>query len=243
MVLPVVRSRDEAHLYMDLHPCDRCGGVETGWDSALTSDEGEPARRYHGVCAGCQTSREFVFRLPEQPAVSGLDDLVFFGGSEPSQLLDAGEWALVASMGIYDGSAPLTGVAGEDAQRKQSFALGIAAFGEMLKFIPDGMDEVPDSAFWTPRGRAERDRYPVQFKRERLKWRLEGFRLEMEMRFAGFCMSEADAAVAEMDPERSRMSMELARWHDAGQQRHGIDDADWTPEGAEGDNRRGPTVE
>lgn len=183
MALPVVRSRDEAHLYMDLHPCERCGSVDIGWDSGLTDDEGEPARRYFGVCTGCQTPREFVFRLPERPALPGPDDLVFFGGPEPSQLLDAGEWALVASMGIHDGSAPLTGVATEDAERKQSFALGVAAFGEMLKFLPEGADEVPESAFWTPRGRAERDRYPAQFTRERLEWRLAGFRMEMENRF------------------------------------------------------------
>lgn len=183
MALPVVRSRDEAHLYMDLHPCDQCGSVDTTWDSALTSDEGEPARRYHGVCADCQAPREFVFRLPERPAVPGPDDAIFFGGPEPSQLLDAGEWALVSAMGIHEGSAPLTGDATEDAHRKQSFALGVAALSEMVKFIPDGAEEMPESAFWTPHGQAERDKYPRQFNRSYLEQRIPAFRMEMEQRF------------------------------------------------------------
>ncbi|GAB3813888.1 hypothetical protein [Micromonospora zhanjiangensis] len=183
MALPVVRSRDEAHLYMDLHPCDRCGGVDITWDSALTDDEDAPARRYHGVCQSCRAPREFVFRLPERPALPGPDDVFFFGGPEPSQLLDAGEWSLVATMGIRDGSAPPSGSPERETERKQAFALGVAAFAEMLKFLPEGTDEVPDSAFWTPHGRAERERYPAQFTRERLEARLEGFRMEMKLRY------------------------------------------------------------
>ena len=35
MPFTVARSRDEAHLYLDLHPCDECGSVDTTWDSAL----------------------------------------------------------------------------------------------------------------------------------------------------------------------------------------------------------------
>jgi hypothetical protein len=183
MGLPIARSRDEAHLYMDLHPCERCGGVDVSWQSALTEDAGVPARRYHGVCSGCQTAREFVFRLPEPPALPGPDDLVFFGGPESSQLLDAGEWSLVASLGIHEGSAPLSGDPVADAERRQSFALAVAAFGEMLKFIPDGADAVPESAFWTPRGRAAYDKDPSQFSRNYLKRWHRAFQSEMEDRF------------------------------------------------------------
>ncbi|GGL10605.1 hypothetical protein Sme01_16060 [Sphaerisporangium melleum] len=34
-VLSPARTRDEAHLYLDLHPCERCGSVDTTWEHAL----------------------------------------------------------------------------------------------------------------------------------------------------------------------------------------------------------------
>lgn len=185
MALPVARSRDEAHLYMDLHPCERCGSAETDWQAALVSDEGEPARRYYGTCGACQASREFVFRLPERPAIPGPEDLVFFGGPEHSQLFDPGEWQMIADVGVREGSAGRTGDQAADAERKQAFAVAVAAIGEILKFIPYGGDAVPESAFWTPRGRAAYRENPRRFQRERLEQWREAFQDEMEGRFAG----------------------------------------------------------
>lgn len=184
MALPVVRSRDEAHLYMDLHPCERCQSAETAWQSALASDEGEPARRYYGTCEGCGAPREFVFRLPERPAVPGPDDVLFFGGPEPSQLLDPGEWQLVADTGVRAGGAPATGDPAVDGERKRSFELAIAAIGEILKFIPEGHDAVPESAFWTPHGRAVYQENPKRFRRETLQRWQAMFQDEMRSRFA-----------------------------------------------------------
>jgi hypothetical protein len=183
MALPVARSRDEAHLYMDLQPCRRCGSVEVDWRSALGDDEGAPARRYFGPCAACGTAREFTFRLPDRPDVPGPDDVVFFGGPEPSQLFDPGEWGLIADSCIRDGSAPPTGDPAADAARKRSFAVGVAAYGEILKFIPDGADAVPAAAFRSPHGRAMFEHDPQLFRRDRLARRWEDFRTELEDRF------------------------------------------------------------
>ena len=47
----------------------------------------------------------------------------------------------------------------------------------------------------------------------------------------------------EMDPERRRKLAELARLHDEWQTRHGIDDEEFTPDGADSDQRRAPTPE
>jgi hypothetical protein len=47
----------------------------------------------------------------------------------------------------------------------------------------------------------------------------------------------------DMDPEERRKLMELARIHDEWQQKYEIDDAEWTPDGADGPNRRSPTIE
>ena len=44
MALPLARTRDEALLYMDLHPCENCGATRADWKNGLTSDEGVPAR-------------------------------------------------------------------------------------------------------------------------------------------------------------------------------------------------------
>jgi hypothetical protein len=183
MVLPIVRTRDEAHLYLDLHPCERCRSVEVAWQSGLTHDKGVPARRYHGFCTGCRTAREFVFRLPERPVVPAADDLVFFGGPEPSELFDAGEWRLIGEAAIADGSAPPTGDPTVDASLRRAFALGVAAYREILKFLPDGADAVPESSFWTPHGRAAFDENPGQFGRDYLELRWRTWQAELADRF------------------------------------------------------------
>ncbi|WP_326558396.1 hypothetical protein [Micromonospora sp. NBC_01796] len=181
MALPVARSEDEAQLYLDLHPCERCQVADVDWRTAPGQDEGAPSRRYYGVCRRCQASREFAFRLPGRPTPPGPDDLVFFGGPEPSQLFDAGEWRLISDAGIHEGGAPPD--TGSYAERKHAFALGVAALAEVLKFIPDGADAVPETAFWTPHGRAAYDQKPDRFTREYLERWLDGFQEELEARF------------------------------------------------------------
>lgn len=48
----------------------------------------------------------------------------------------------------------------------------------------------------------------------------------------------------EMDPERRRKLMELARWHDQWQTEHQVDDAEHVPEGADSaEHRRPPSPE
>jgi len=80
--LPVVRTRDEAHLYFDLHPCPECGSVDLTWEHAAVSVDGEPASEYYDTCPGCDTEREFVFALPKREFVSA--EFPNFGGPEPS---------------------------------------------------------------------------------------------------------------------------------------------------------------
>jgi len=52
-----------------------------------------------------------------------------------------------------------------------------------------------------------------------------------------------DDMALQMDPERRRRLMELSRWREEWAEKHGIDDIDWTPDGADGPNRRTPTPE
>jgi hypothetical protein len=160
MPFAVARTRDEAHLYLDLHPCDDCGSVDTTWDSALAVADGELAGRYTGTCGGCGKRREFWFGLPEREVLP--ERFPTFGGPEPSQLLDAGEWQWVAD--LTAGNVP----ADDPAEARRSLAIAEAAVEEIVKFIAPGHDEVPERAFWSEQGRRVRDAEPSRFTLDRL---------------------------------------------------------------------------
>ncbi|MBX7270186.1 hypothetical protein KIF24_31955 [Micromonospora sp. Llam7] len=159
------RTNAEAHLYMDLHPCS-CGA--TGFprqSTVVTLDDGDLASRYTGACVGCGQEREFVFRLP--PLVAPAGGGFRYGGDEPSQLLDPGEWLLVSD--AYAGQVPAQPSAGEAGQRaRAALSRAVAALDEVGKFIPTGADAVPPDAFTSDRGRQLHQREPGRFRRDRL---------------------------------------------------------------------------
>ncbi|MFJ6198349.1 hypothetical protein [Micromonospora sp. NPDC092111] len=169
-LLPAVRSRDEADLYLELHPCDRCGAMEAAWAPAPVTHGTRPAYRYRGRCTGCGAQREFVFALPEgrtAPADAGPHPTTRFGGPQPSALLDPGEWLLVA-----DWCAEASEVAerqGDDAEAAALRWTAVAALEEVRKFLPTDGDTVPESAFWSTRGRTVHHREPGRFRRRRIE--------------------------------------------------------------------------
>lgn len=149
------RSSAEAHLYMDQRPC-ACGSCEFERHAAVISDGDALCSRYAGPCLQCGTLREFVFELPEalRPVTAALE----YGGSEPSRLLDPGEWLAIA-----DAHAQRSPGAPRDR------AIARAAIAEVLKFVPAGAERVPVDAFHSARGRAVRDAEPERFHRDRLE--------------------------------------------------------------------------
>jgi hypothetical protein len=167
----LARTRDEAMLYLELHPCPRCGETEAHWDNTLANDDGWPARRYHAACPSCGTQREYLFRLPDRPLVPSPDTHVLFGGPEPSELLDAGEWLHVADV-CARAAVPVGvdeyGRSRYDTEARESLEVAVAAMDEVLKFIPEDADEAPLSAFWTEAGQQVRAREPGRFERDRL---------------------------------------------------------------------------
>lgn len=171
MALLLERSVEEAHLYMAMHPCDVCGESDFECRSAVVMAEGDLASRYEGECDGCGTAREFVFRLPETVSLPG--QRLRFGGPEPSELLDAGEWLWVA--GNFAAVEPLGDLAeltGEGlAVVRADLAGAVAAVDEVLKFLPAGAEEPPDEAFWSERGQRVRAEQPAELRRERLEAR------------------------------------------------------------------------
>ncbi|MFI6290925.1 hypothetical protein ACIBEJ_05030 [Nonomuraea sp. NPDC050790] len=155
---PVARTRDEALVYLDLNPC-ACGSAETEWDSGVISVEGALVKRYAGVCGECGVARERLFSLPRRETMP--DRWPAFGGREPSELLDAGEWLWLAD--LTAGNVP-----DDPRAAGRALSLACAAVEEVLKFIPEGQDEVPAAAFWSVRGREVRAAEPPRFRRERL---------------------------------------------------------------------------
>lgn len=144
MPFAVARTTDEALLYLELTPCEDCGTVTTTWDQGVTSVDGELAASYIGRCPGCGIGREFLFGLPAVETPPGT-----FGGSEASEILDAGQWMTIAD---------------NTADRE----LARAAVEEVVKFVPAGESVVPDDAFWTDEGARVRAEEPGRFRLERL---------------------------------------------------------------------------
>jgi hypothetical protein len=160
MPFAVARTRDEAHLYLELHPCEDCGTADADWQYGLTEDdEGGLASSYAAICPGCGAEREYLFGLPQQQTAG---DWPHFGGPEPSEVLDAGQWLEVADLGARavpdDGRAAATRV----------LSVARAAVEEVIKFVPAGTAEVPEDAFWTDAGRRVRDAEPGRFRLDRL---------------------------------------------------------------------------
>lgn len=167
MAPPLARTNAEAHLFMDLRPCV-CG--ETAFDrrSAVLQGPDGLLSRYTGTCPRCGRERTFEFTLPATIDLPRGE--VVFGGDEPSVLLDAGEWLLVADAYARRGPADVSGL--DEAARRRArhdLATAAAAMDEVLKFAAPGAEHVDGAAFSSPRGRAVRAAEPGRFRVVRLE--------------------------------------------------------------------------
>lgn len=158
---------------MDLHACS-CG--ETRFEARHVlreSPEGALLAVYEGTCPRCGLPRRFTFTLdqavpPPPPA---------FGGAEPSAIICPGEFLLTAAQAA--GSAPLDPAglppAGAAAARN-ALGTAVAATEEVLKFIPEGADAVPQAAITSPAGAALYVHEAGRFSRARLEATLAAYR-------------------------------------------------------------------
>jgi hypothetical protein len=165
----LARTSTEAHLYLDLHPCE-CGESSLPWASSVIElDEEDLGSRYDGPCPSCGTHREFTFRLPAELVLPKPGQIVY-GDSTPSELLDPGEWMWVADR--YSGSVKADTSGLDEAERLQArmrVSAAAAAMDEVLKFVPIGADWVPPEMFRTEVGRAMYDDMSGRFDRPRLE--------------------------------------------------------------------------
>jgi hypothetical protein len=156
------RTRDEAQLYLDLHPCEECGRVKLPWKVGTVFVAGVVARAYAGTCPGCGRERRFVFEAVD-PASVPPAGVVNFGGPQPSRLIDAGEWLWVAD--LTASRVPTDNPAGA----RYALSVAVAAMDEILKFVPPGAERAPAEAFWSERGRQVWAAEPGRFEAERLR--------------------------------------------------------------------------
>ncbi|NUR96899.1 MAG: hypothetical protein HOV67_16760 [Kribbellaceae bacterium] len=148
----IARTAAEAALYLELSPCPDCGSTETDWQDQQTAE----VLTCSGICEGCGAFREYLFSRPLHPYEG-------FGGAEPSELIDAGQWLEFA-----DGVAGQVAVGDLSDEAVEAMAVARQAVEEVVKFVPPTADAVPDEAFWTDAGRAVRALDPGRFRLERL---------------------------------------------------------------------------
>ncbi len=185
MALPYARSIAEEHLYMRLHPCVCGSTAKTGIGHATGVIAQGLTSEHEFVCGGCGAERRFVFRIPGL-APRYADK---YGGPDPSQIIDAGEWRIVA-LHAMDRALRLRRQSGgvrkmfhrgdPKPEIRQAFEESLAAYQEVRKFIPPGADEVPDSAFFTEAGRRIRAQEPdVAFTRSFVDAMIDGVRSDL----------------------------------------------------------------
>jgi hypothetical protein len=160
------RSATEAQLYLNLNPC-ACDTARPRDTQELRGDgRGGLTSVRAGTCAGCGCPWSVEFSLPASPPPPG-----HIGGSEPSKIIDPGEWLLLS-----DQDADIEASSAPDQQVRARLARAAAEIDEVLKFIPVGADCVPDDAFTTSRGRAMLDVFPDRFRKPELVARAQLYR-------------------------------------------------------------------
>lgn len=161
------RSSAEARLYMAIHPCGTCGDPEFAATVRTALAGAELVTTYTGACRYCRAEREFKFRIDDDPAPGEPE---FGPAASRSAIIDAGQWLRCADRILAATPNTVLGVPAEEWRaRRLLFSTAAESVGEVLKFIPDGADDVPPQGFWTDDGRAERDRAPERFRRAALE--------------------------------------------------------------------------
>jgi hypothetical protein len=162
----VSRSTEEAHLYMQLHPCE-CGEADFEWrDTRIVPGDGRLVSVYSGECERCGRPRVFEFALVPEPSPPP----PAFGGEAPSRIIDPAEFLQTSQLFAATVPADPAALGDDDFHRAyDALVFALASLEEVLKFIPDGGDAVPAGSFRSPTGRERYQDSPEQFSRARLE--------------------------------------------------------------------------
>lgn len=165
----IARSAQEAHLYMDLHVCV-CGATQFDRQHRLEDRAGTLVSVYEGTCPQCGRTRSYEFALPDGLPVAP----PAFGGSEPSQIIDPGEFLWVSDQVATDSGLRLLNTP-RDTHRdlRPATAYALAALEEVAKFLPEGADRIPEDRFVSERGREIYAKDPTRFERKDIQFALD----------------------------------------------------------------------
>jgi hypothetical protein len=183
------RSFAEAREYMILAMADCDGEIFIDRKGTFRRD-GQLGAGYVARCSG-GTAREFTFTLDEQPQDD--EPLRFGQGSQPSRLLDAGQWYAILNryVALAQQAQQLmtTGHIDEPTVTRflDSFDNARAAAIEVLKFIPADEQAPPEAAYWSEYGQVIRRDYDAQITRPLLEQIIR----DVDQVFAAF-QAEAD---------------------------------------------------
>ena len=172
------RSAEEADLYVDLE-CEAAGEVPKTRKRKKTERRRQTFWSYQ---IRCQSGKllEFDFELDGLPEPKrGLRRKVEYGGAEPSRLIDAGVWMMVADRFADLAPKSLAGLAEKRRREAASnLEIAIAAVGEILKFIPAGADRLSSTTLTSSRGKTYFNKDVRRFTRAAV----EELRSELEAR-------------------------------------------------------------
>ena len=155
--MKVARSSLECRLFIELDVC-ACGQTPGELAHRLVSRDEQLVALYEGSCARCGRSLAYAFALADEIVAADK-----FGGMEPSQLIDAGQFLREsdrAVRSVVNAPAP---------QNVYWLGRAIACLEEVLKWIPDGEDRPPATAFLTEDGLRFSREEPGRFRRPRLR--------------------------------------------------------------------------
>ncbi|RSS52919.1 hypothetical protein EF912_18820 [Streptomyces sp. WAC07061] len=165
----ITRSAQESHLYMDLHACV-CGANRFDREHHVEDRDGVLVSVYEGACSECGRTRVFEFVFADDRPVAP----PAFGGPEPSQIIDPGEFLWVARrLSLASGQRLLNTPNAEHREIRPTVAYAAAALEEVVKFLPEEADRIPEERFTSELGREMYAQDPSRFKRAFLVSTLE----------------------------------------------------------------------
>lgn len=167
----VARSSLECHLFIELHPCE-CGEARLETTHRLESWDVGLVAIYEGTCPRCRRARQFEFELDPELVPANK-----FGGSAPSMIVDAGQYLAVADDAARRVPAELASLDDDTrAQARWWIGRAVSALEEVLKFVPEGGDAVPEETLFTYQGREVYAAEPGRFRKARLDAVLAAYR-------------------------------------------------------------------
>ncbi|MFC4584705.1 hypothetical protein [Sphaerisporangium corydalis] len=178
----VARTLVEAYLYIDLaalaaddrdEESEEAGPVRDH-QAATTITEGREAWTLRFDGRDLEPALEVVVLVPYQTEYQARQEGLRFGDG-PSELIDAGQWRVV-SAGYARRTMRNDLEFAEDPGDPRHFQSVVTGWEsardaaiEVAKFLPDGADAVPASAFWSEMGSAAHRDEPELFTREALE--------------------------------------------------------------------------